>query len=513
MKRITNIKNVKRYLAVFLTVLLVAQFGNYLLAEATNNGTGETTSTISSGGPTYMAKIPGSYTDANGNVQGRNELSQNITVEPGKTYEFSFNYYVDKEDCMQGRLLNAEQSKRAEVIAAAGEVGTMGVTYTTAGSETTLVPLIAVEQGATAYIWNLCFREADGTENLLVNADFSESDGSWIGWRCGSTDVENKGESDTAESTYGIRIMNYDSSVFGAPEYMAKLPGKHTDASGTEYKYVELLQVIDVEAGKTYEFSFKYYAEESTTVTGTLRNDVGGTLLATSSSTAVTEIQTMKVTYTVADGVTKLRTIVSLNPSGTAYIWNLCFNEVGGTENLLTNADFSEGDGSWIGWRIRGQEATTPEKSDELTAQFGFTVMNYDGTLFAGSSTGGSDSGQGGTGGSGSAIPSGDPTYMAKLPGKHTDASGTEYKYVELLQAIDVEAGKTYEFSFKYYAEESTTVTGTLKNDVGGTLLATSSSTAVTEIQTMKVTYTVADGVTKLRTIVSLNPSGTAYIW
>ena len=523
MKRITNIKNVKRYLAVFLTVLLVAQFGNYLLAEATNNGTGETTSTISSGGPTYMAKIPGSYTDANGNVQERNELSQNITVEPGKTYEFSFNYYVDKEDCMQGRLLNAEQSKRAEVIAAAGEVGTMGVTYTTAGSETTLVPLIAVEQGATAYIWNLCFREADGTENLLVNADFSESDGSWIGWRCGSTDVENKGESDTAESTYGIRIMNYDSSVFGAPEYMAKLPGKHTDANGTEYTYVELLQVIDVEVGKTYEFSFNYYAEESTTVTGTLKNDVGGALLTKSSSTEVEKIQTMKITYTVADEVTKLRTIVSLNPKGTAYIWNLCFNEVGGTENLLTNADFSEGNGSWIGWSIRGQKATTPEKSDQLTAQFGFTVMKYDGTLFGGSSTGGSDSGQGGTGGSdsgqggtggsGSTIPSGDPTYMAKLPGKHTDASGTEYKYVELLQVIDVEAGKTYEFSFNYYAEESTTVTGTLKNEVGGATLATSSSTEVEKIQTMKITYKVADGVTKLRTIVSLNPSGTAYIW
>ena len=242
-------------------------------------------------------------------------------------------------------------------------------------------------------------------------------------------------------------------------------------------------------------------------MTGALKNDIGGALLTTSSSTEVGKIQTMTITYKVADGVTRLRTIISLNPSGTAYVWNLCFREVGGTKNLLTNADFSEGNGSWIGWTIRGQKVTTTEKSDELTAQFGFTVMKYNKTLFAGSSSGGSGSGT-----NSSAIPTGDPKYMAKLVGKWIDETGVERKYVEVLQSVAVEAGKTYEFSFNYYVEKEKALNGSMKNDEGGTLLATASA-EVGRVGTLTITYTVADGVEKVRTIIAMNPGGIGYVW
>ena len=167
----------------------------------------------------------------------------------------------------------------------------------------------------------------------------------------------------------------------GDPKYMAKLLGKWIDETGVEHKYVEVLQAIDVEAGKTYEFSFNYYVEKEKALSGCIKNDEGGALLATAPAEAG-RVGTLTITYKVAEGVKKARAIIAMNPGGIGYVWNVCFKEVGGTVNLLRNADFSEGNGSWIGWNIGPNRVKDKATSDTMIATYGHSVVPFDNSGF-----------------------------------------------------------------------------------------------------------------------------------
>lgn len=478
---------------------------------------------LPSGTPEYMAKLVGSYVDSAGNTQQWKEVNQFVTPEAGKTYEFSFSYYVADEGTVEGRLMGNGWSVLKQVVSTAGEIKTAKITYTATEADEWLAPLLSKDTEGVAYVWNLCFNEVGQTVNLLQNADFSEGDGSWIGWEIAGQKVTDKTSSNAVTASFGHEIVQYDDSLFenngnegenvggntsttptipsGDPTYMAKLIGTYKDSAGNTQQWKEVNQIINVEAGKTYEFSFSYFVPGDGTVEGRLMGE-GWKVLEKATSKAG-EVGTVKLTYTAKTGDTWVSPLLSKDAEGIAYVWNLCFNEKGQNVNLLKNADFSEGKGTWIGWEIGGKKADDKAGSNAITASFGHEIIKFDKSLFKADKNA--------EGKTTSAIPSGEPTYMAKLIGTYVDANGKKQQWKEMYQTIFVQAGKTYEFSFNYFVPGQGSVEGRLKNDKWETIEKVVSETG--EIGTAKITYQAQAEDTWIAPLISKDTEGIAYVW
>ena len=369
---------------------LIADFGHEVVKFDKSLFKMKSTDKIPSGDPAYMAKMIGTYIDSNGKEQVYKELSQNVLVSAGKTYEFTFSYYVPGKGSLEGRLMNMDWKVIKSVASVAGEVKTVKLTYTAKEGDIWVTPLIAKDPQGTAYVWNLCFNEVGSNVNLLYNSDFSEGEGSWMSWNIGGTTPSDKVGSDNLVKAFGHEVLKFDKSLFkmnsadkvptGDPKYMAKLIGTHTDSEGFIQIWKELSQNILVSAGKTYEFSFNYYVPGQGTVQGRLMDMDWKIIENVVSETG--EIGTVRIRYTPEYGVKWVTPLVSKDTEGYAYVWNLCFNEVGSNVNLLYNSDFSEGDGTWMSWNIGGKTARDKKGSDNLTASFGHEIIKFDKKLF-----------------------------------------------------------------------------------------------------------------------------------
>ena len=460
---------------------------------------------IPSGDPEYMAKLIGTYTDSNGVKQTWKEVSQKVAVTGGKTYEFSFNYYVPGKGAVSGRLMDRNWKVIEGKASVAGEIGTIKLTYTATDEDEWVVPLISKNEQGIAYVWNLCFNEVGGSVNLLENGDISEEDGSWINWNVGGTDVTDKAGSNKVAKAYGHDVVKFDKTLFkvdkeiqipsGDPKYMAKLIGTYTDSNGAKQTWKEVSQRVAVTEGKTYEFSFNYYVPGKGALSGRLMDRDWKVIESKASATG--EIGTIKITYTAKAGDEWVTPLISKNEKGIAYVWNLSFNQVGGQVNLLKNGSFAEEDGSWISWNVGGMEATNKAGSNKVTKAFGHEIIKFDKSLFVLDED--------------IKVPSGDPEYMLKLIGTYIDSNGEKQTWKEVSQKVTVTEGKTYEFSFNYFVPGQGAVTCRLMDRDWKILTYETSQTG--QIGTAKVSYTAKAGDEWVTPLISKNEQGIAYVW
>ena len=324
-------------------------------------------------GPKYVAKLVG--TDTNSSSHQWTDIYQTISsVTAGDTYVFSCDYYVP--DGAQGgiRIYNSAGNAAAWVNTGGnggapqtggavstlnntgGSRGTMVVEYTVQEGETWFKPAFRHEsEGGESYYWNFCVSKkatvkgVNNYKNLLKNGDFSQSDGSWIGWR----NITDTAGSDTFTQNYGPDVVTYDASILGdsEPKYMAQLIGKYTNSNNVTHSWKDVQQIIwDVKEGETYVFSCKYYMPAGSR--GNIRfyaENVSGTAIWTArglASNTTTERGTMVVEYTVPANCTWIAPTLVQEETGLGYYWDICLMKKGGDgTNLLTNADFTADDG------------------------------------------------------------------------------------------------------------------------------------------------------------------------
>ncbi len=465
----------------------------------------ESTGQIPTGDPEYMIKMIGTYTDSAGVEQTYKEISQGLAVTPGKTYEFTYSYYVPVGGNLEGRIVDGNWDILDSTSFVEGEIATAKISYTAQAGDTFITPLLAKNTQGIAYVWNLCFREAESNTNLFYNADFTEEDGTFIGWSIGGTKVTTLKGSEDITKAYGHAIVSYDKSLFvqesagqiptGDPEYMIKMIGTYTDSAGVKQEYKEIYQSVAVTPGKTYEFTYSYYVPVGGNLEGRIL-DSNWKKLATTSF-VVGKVSTAKITYTAKAGENSLIPLLAKNTQGLAYVWNLCFREVGSDINLLSNADFTEEDGTFIGWSIGGKAIGTKADSENIIKAYGHTIVPYDESLFVLKSS--------------EQVPTGNSKYMIKMIGTYTDSAGVKQEYKEIYQSIAVTPGKTYEFTYSYYVPVGGNLEGRILDNNWNKLATVSFVPG--EIATAKVTYTAKAGDNSVIPLLAKNTQGIAYVW
>lgn len=344
---------------------------------------------IPSGEPEYMAKI-----------QLKSDAKwlwvyQSVATEENTTYHFTCNYYV-KEGEGGNAVVWSSDLDAVQSPLKPDTRGTIDITYKAGKDVTGFSARFEIAPGSTIYIWNVCLRENNGKVNLLTNGSFKKENGSLVGWSVGQSGmIKDKVTSDKMKSEYGVEILKYDSDIFpqpeaaegipsGDPKYMAHLIGSHKDPTGKMHTYVNVRQGITPEAGKTYVFSCNYYDTKQDSATASIllwsdtskgsEGDSYGRFRATTK--AGTEGR-LEITYTATEGDTYIAVSMECEPDSEVYMWNLCLNERGKTENLLKNGSFSKGEGSWIGWSIGENTAKTIEDSNQFVSNYGHKIEAF----------------------------------------------------------------------------------------------------------------------------------------
>ena len=329
-------------------------------------------------GHQYIVKMDANVTS----YQYINQIISDVSV--GDTYVFSCDYYkTTSSSCAGIRIYdgsdentvwantygNSSVKKTGGAVStlndAGGTRGTLAVSYTVQEGDTQIRPAFSSETGV-CYLWNFCVtripkeRTLDqcNAKNYLKNADFTQSDGSWIGWRFGlsASAVANKTDSDTLSAAKGDYIIPYDADIVGdmEPKYMAALDGNYTDSAGNIQQNKNVQQRISgVTEGETYVFSCDYYMPAG--ARGGIRffaeNQNGGNAIMWTARGAYqisnAERGTMIIEYTIPENCSWLDAAIMQETQSQygddyGYYWNLRVVKKGGDgTNLLTNADFT----------------------------------------------------------------------------------------------------------------------------------------------------------------------------
>lgn len=216
----------KRILSVlFALAIIVTSIGVYLTDSFPMSRVNAASN------PEYVAKIK----------NGSGRLQHNMTPVANTTYTLTFNYYVDTE----GTEPNAQVSFQSD-LGEAGRVNTgyenrnkvcqMTVQYTTpetladgAWLAFWIEPSSSVD--AYFYFWNFKVCKGNTTDNVLRNADFTETSSggvapTWIGWQMSAynyTYISTNELSDAAIQATGNVIVEYEPLIteLGLPDYTA----------------------------------------------------------------------------------------------------------------------------------------------------------------------------------------------------------------------------------------------------------------------------------------------------
>lgn len=464
---------------------------------------------IPTGDPKYMAKIQ---------VPEEQEdwiwIYQGITPEVGKTYRFICNYYVE-QGSGGNAVMWSDSSSQSNALQTATQ-GAVEMTYEAVSSDTYLMVRFECGTGTTCYVWNVCLFELDGDRNLLSNGSFSKENGSTTGWQLNQSE--------------GVSVIPFDKSLIPAPAYMAKMKGTHVDADGIMQTYVDVMQSIEPTAGITYTLRADYYdraADGGASIllwSNTSRNQEGtdshGRLY--SKTKAATE-GTLELTYTASEMDTILMIGIECDPEAECYFWNLSLTASNSNQNLLANADFKQGIGSWVGWNF-GTNVIIQDEADSkaAVAAYGHEIVEFDRELL--DSMKEEDALQKTYVDPNTSFQIADvnqyknmdldnPTYMAKLNGTYVDESGKSQKYIWVYQGITPQAGTTYHFSCEYYVVD----TELSDSNASATMWTTNGTAAQVSMKKStsglaKMTYTAQENETWLNVRFECGPNGTCYI-
>ena len=164
------------------------------------------------------------------------------------------------------------------------------------------------------------------------------------------------------------------------PKYMAKIVAR---ADGNNDN--RLGQFISVESGASYTLSYEIYVIEKGMIQGWAAE---ATCIAQDYNTDAGKTNEVEGTYVVPEGTTQIYLNFQCS-SGEYYVWNIQFKKVDSDINLLTNANFSEGNGSWMNWTYSGwggggaQTVTSLGMSDSFEKNTGRKVILYNNELFS----------------------------------------------------------------------------------------------------------------------------------
>ena len=271
------------------------------------------------------------------------------------------------------------------------------------------------------------------------------------------------------------------------PTYMAKLPGNYYNNAGQTVQWKDIYQEFSgYQVGETYVFSCDYYMPVGSH--GSLRFRGASAQNGTVAEQGMYggNAGYMEVRYTIQEGDVGENGYFGPNlvqyPGGEGYYWNLKVTKEGSDENLLTNADFAEGDGSWIGWKFGGDAViNSKEASDNATLSYGADIVAFDKTLFGNQ-------------------------CVAKM-------NGTLAAWKDVWQSFsEYEVGATYVFTCDYYmpegSEGSIRFRGSSKGTVAEKGLAGGTRGTAT------VEYTVQEGDNSyFGPCMVQHPGGEGYFW
>lgn len=277
------------------------------------------------------------------------------------------------------------------------------------------------------------------------------------------------------------------------PKYMAKMVISNNKVSRTG-------QFVTVTPGTTYTFSYQAYAIKAGRIQGwTYESGYNDGACIAQNGFQAGETKECKGTYTVPEGRTKLYINFQVS-SGEFYIWNIKFTVQNSNENLLQNADFAQGEGSWINWHFSAwggdgasnQHVTNDAKSTEFEVESGRKILLYNEELFSQNIENRELLEE-----------TDDPMYMAHIVGVRNSAD-TGWDGLRIGQYIDMKAENTYTLSYDLYVVQKGNLQGWIGEysstdtskyavaqgtDVAGTITSKTASFFVTEDKTVNVRF------------------------
>ena len=344
---------------------------------------------VISGNKTYMAKLKG-------DGEGYGWLYQRLSgLDANKTYVFSCDYFatlqggstiaawhVDSDANKYTASMQINQQGNLKLKCQPDKNGNLNVRFD-------------VGPNALSYVWNVSLKEEGSNNELLLNSDFKLRKGSFAGWN---------------NSANKAQVIEYDSSLFKVEKdsddgnYMAKLEG-----DGKNYGWL-YQRLKELDANTTYVFSCDYYATAAGGSTMVAWHVDSDSAKYTARMNVGKEGKLELECKPDADGNLNVR--FDVGPNVLCYVWNISLRAKGTDKNLLTNANFQKGMGSFAGW------SNTAKKCE---------VLRYDSSLFQISTN----------------IGTGD--YMAKLEG-----DGKTYGWLyQRLSGLNPK--KTYVFKCNYF--------------------------------------------------------------
>lgn len=212
-----------------------------LLATAVGSDWSKMDTVKAAENPKYLAKL----------VKGGGRVVHNLPCEANTIYTLTFNYYVDTEATQpnlqarfQGSVISGtyqnvgdgEFDGRNTGYGSRNRVCELTVKYQT--PETIdiekdwlgFILEVTSDVDATYYIWNVKVCKSNSIENLVRNADFTESSseengGTWIGWQMAEYNyvyISDVDASKEATSASGNTIISYDRNTYTwLPDYSA----------------------------------------------------------------------------------------------------------------------------------------------------------------------------------------------------------------------------------------------------------------------------------------------------
>lgn len=282
-------------------------------------------------------------------------------LEAGSTYTFVCKYYAKTSSTAAGEYTSVWFNSNTPQQVGEGEYDGKNAGEIKNSVQTLEVKWVAPENSTwfaidfsnnststDFYFWDMAVYKGNETKNLMTNPGFAKNGGTWIGWMMsnyqnGTEYIDTTAESTAAAAQSGNLILAYDKEL--EPYYMAKM-------KGTADKWHTAYQDLTVVPNKTYEFSFDYYVSGGTgsdlATTAQLRNNFNNKSEQLAGGTSGRT--TLELTVT---GTEKwLRVAYICQPNSECYVWNVSFKEKGTSEELLTNATWEQGNGSWNGWKI-----------------------------------------------------------------------------------------------------------------------------------------------------------------
>lgn len=189
-------------------------------------------------------------------------------------------------------------------------------------------------------------------------------------------------------SAFGIYMSNMKEAKAAGknPKYVAKMAYKEGDGNGNAIRHN--ISANDIEVGKTYTFTCNYYVDVDKDNTKTqvasihFTSDKGWSVGSTNTGTQnIRKVCELTLEHIAEDGDNNLALRIENNTGGDVYLWNIKLCKNGQEIASFRNADFTEQNGTWIGWQMtnysNNKYISTIDENAAAVKATGHSVLAY----------------------------------------------------------------------------------------------------------------------------------------